>query len=129
EAGEAICFGWLEMPFVWLPSEETYREQFTQWRVYLRNGNVEETWTLERTDHETGGMMKCRIACGDFLGGLSPGLHRIELTLRRGERSRVEAQIDFWYWQGLVRRDTTCLHLAAAPRNLVRAECRGFAIG
>ena len=57
------------------------------------------------------------------------GLHHFEMTLRRGERSRVEAQTDYLYWQGLVRRDAKGFHLVAAPENLLHPECQGFGFG
>lgn len=129
ESAEPVCFGWSEMPFIWLPAEETDQVRFTQWRVHIRDGDFEQTCKLTRTDDEAGGMTKCRVESGDFLVALSPGLHRLELILRRGERSRVEVQTDYWYWQGLVRRDTQGFHLAAAPENLLHAECRGFSFG
>lgn len=129
EAVEPVCFGWSEMPFIWLPAEETDQERFTQWRVHLRDGAIGHAWRLTRSDDEAGGMVKCGVESGDFLAALSPGLHRLEPILRRGDRSRVEAQTDYWYWQGLVRRDTQGFHLVAAPENLLHAECRGFSFG
>ncbi len=129
EDGEPICFGWPEMPSIWLPAEDTDHERFAQWRIYLRDGNIEHIWNLTRTDDEAGGMAKCRVDSGEFLVSLSPGLHRLEMTLRRGERSRVEAQTDYWYWQGLVRRDAKGFHLVAAPENLLYSECQGFGFG
>jgi hypothetical protein len=129
EAAEPVCFGWSEMPFIWLPAEETDQERFTQWRVHLRDGDVGQGWRLTRSDDEVGGIVKCSVESGDFLVALSPGLHRLELILRQGERSRVEAQTDYWYWQGLVRRDTQGFHLVATPENILYAECRGFGFG
>lgn len=123
---EAVCFGWSEMPFVWLPAEETDPERFTQWHVHLRDGDIEHAWRLTRTYDDAGGMAKCCIDSSDYLMRLSPGLHCLELTLRRREGSRMEAQTDYWYWQGLVRSDANGLYLAAAPKNLLHAKCRGF---
>jgi hypothetical protein len=71
-------------------------------------------------------MVKCKVESGDFLDELSPGLHRIELILRRGERSRVEVQGGYWLWQGLERRDVNGFQLVAVPTNLLHAECLGF---
>lgn len=129
EAGEPVCFGWSEMPFIWLPTDEMDEERFAQWRVFLRDGDVEHTGKLTRTNDEAGGMSKCRVAASEFLAARSPGLHRLEIALRRGERSRVEAQTDYWYWQGLVRRDAEGFHFVAKPENLLQEECRGFSFG
>ena len=129
ESPEPICFCWSELPFIWLPAEETDQERFTQWRVHLRDGDVEHAWRLTHSDGEAGGMVKCGVESGDFLVTLSPGLHRLELILRRGERSRAEVKADYWYWQGLARRDTQGFHLVLAPENLLHAECRGFGFG
>lgn len=125
-SGEPICFGWSEMPFIWLPAEEAEEERLVQWRVHLRAGEIEHSWELRRADGEAGGMVKCRIDSDAFLVALSPGLHRLSLTLRRGERIRVEAQTEYWYWQGLVRHDANGFLLLASPENLLHAECRGF---
>lgn len=126
EAGEHICFGWSELPFIWLLAEETDQEQFAQWGVHLQDGDVEHAWNLTRSNNEAGGMVKCIVESGDYLITLSPGLHHLELTLRRSERSRIEAQADYWYWQGLVHHDAKGFHLITYPKNLLRAECRCF---
>lgn len=125
EAGEHICFGWSELPFIWLPAEETDQEQFAQWRVHLHDGCVEHAWNLTRSEDEAGGMVKCIVESGDYLISLSPGLHHLQLTLRRSERSRIEAQADYLYWQGLDHHDAKGFHLITQPMNLLRAECCG----
>jgi hypothetical protein len=71
-------------------------------------------------------MVRCRVEAGDFLASLQPGMRRIELTLRRGERMRAEGQAEYWVWQGLRRHDAREFQLTEEPQNLLRAECRGF---
>jgi hypothetical protein len=125
---ETICFGWAEMPCVWLPREETASEPLRQWHVHLSTGTLEQTWALSHTGEEAGGMAKCRVeACG-ALAALAPGLHRLEFTLRRGERSRHEAKATYWFWQGLLRHDPSGFHLSGPAMNLLPAECRGFGV-
>jgi hypothetical protein len=130
EAGAPICFGWQEMPFVWLPIEETDLGRFTQWCVRLSGHDIERSWALSRTgDEPAGGMVKCRTKCGDFLTTLSPGMHRFELALSRGAHSRTEAQAEYWLWQGLRGYDTGGFQLDAPPKNLLPLRCSGFGIG
>src|SRR5437867_743868 len=81
--------------------------------------------SLARTGDEAGGMAKCRTEIS-VLDTLSPGLHRLQFVLRRGERSRVEAQGEYWFWQDLTGYEGTGFHVSATPTNLLRSECRGF---
>ena len=90
---------------------------------------LEHTWTLTSTTVEAGGMVKYRVEAGDYLVSLAAGLHRIEMTLRRSERSRVEAQAQYWFWQGLIGRDANGFKIVAPPKNLLIPECQGFTIG
>ena len=129
EAGAPICFGWQEMPFVWLPIEETDLVRFTQWYVRLSGHGIKRSWALSRTGDEAGGMVKCRTECGDFLTTLSPGMHRFELALSRGAHGRTEAQAEYWLWQGLRGYDTGGFQLDAPPKNLLPLRYSGFGIG
>lgn len=127
EGGEPVFFNWEQLPFVWLPAEETDPEQLNYWSLHVRSGNAERSWVLERTDELAGGMVKCHVTAEAFLTSLPSGMHGLELTLRRGERLRVEAQVEYWMWQGLKRRNSQEFHFAEWPQNLLREECRGFA--
>jgi hypothetical protein len=129
EAGAPICFGWQEMPFVWLPIEETDLARFTQWCVRLSGHDIDCSWALSRTGDEAGGMVKCRTECGDFLTTLSPGMHRFELALSRSAHGRTEARAEYWLWQGLRGYDTGGFQLDASPKNLLPLKCSGFGIG
>ena len=129
EADEPVYFGWAELPSIWLPADANEQECVSPWCLNLRDGEVEHTLTVTSTTVEVGGMVKYRVEAGDYLVSLSPGLHRFEMTLRRSERSRVEAQAEYWFWQGLIGRDTKGFKIAAPPRNLLIPECQGFAIG
>jgi hypothetical protein len=129
EAGEPIYFGWAELPFIWLPAEANEEECISPWCLNLRDGKAEHTWTLTSTTVEAGGMVKYRVEAGDYLVSLAAGLHRIEMTLRRSERSRVEAQAQYWFWQGLIGRDANGFKIVAPPKNLLIPECQGFTIG
>ena len=128
EAGTPICFGWQEMPFVWLPIEETDVERFTQWHVRLSGDDMVRSWALSRTGEEAGGMVKCRTESGDFLTTLSPGMHRFELALSRDERGRTEAQTEYWLWHGLRGHDTSGFQCDAPPNNLLPLGCLGFRV-
>ena len=127
EKGEPIYFDWVEMPSIWLPAEETNPEGLSLWQIHLSTGHEEHTWSLSRSDEEAGGMVKCRVESGDFLAELTPGLYHINMTLRRGERTRVEGQAEYWFWQALKGQNAREFQVAGQPHNLLRSECRGFA--
>jgi hypothetical protein len=127
ESGQTICFGWVQMPFVWLPIEETDTERLVQWHVRLTNRSSDCTWALSSTGDEAGGMAHCLIEADGYLATLSAGLHRLEFSLQRGERGRDEAQAGYWYWQGLASHDPRGFRLSGQAVNLIRHECRGFA--
>jgi len=127
EGGEPVCFNWTQLPFVWLPAEDAEPERLSHWGLHAKCGDAERVWALTSTDEGGGGMVKCRVEAGDFLASLQPGMRRIELALRRGERMRAEAQAEYWVWQGLRRHDAREFQLTEEPQNLLRAECRGFA--
>lgn len=126
ESGETIWFGWMQMPFVWLPIEETESERLGQWHVQLRDSGVECHWPLSTTGDEAGGMAKCRIEASGYLATLSARLHGFKFSLHRRERGRAEAQTEYWYWQGLKSHGARGFQLSGRPENLRRQECRGF---
>jgi hypothetical protein len=129
EAGAPVCFGWQEMPPVWVPIEEADSERLARWRVRLSDSDIEHTWALSRTEDAAGGMVRCLIESGDFLATLPPGMHRFELALSRAERGRTEAQAEYWLWQGLRGQDANGFYLDAPAENLLPSGCRGFSLG
>jgi hypothetical protein len=113
EAGEPVCFGWLDLPFVWLPVEEM--------DVHM--------WAVSRTGDEAGGMAKCRIESSNFLTKLRPAMYHFKLILNRSERGRIEAQAEYLFWKGLEVHDSSGFRLEGLPKNLLRPKCRGFEFG
>ena len=126
EAQEIVHFGWSELPFIWLPSEQASPELIEQWRINVRAGAANDAFSIVGTSEQIGGMVKCRIECGDFLNRLGPAMHRVNLTLIRSGRSRGDALSEYLLWQGLRVMDGRGFQVTALPENLVRQECRGF---
>jgi len=129
EGSEPICFRWSEMPFVWLPSEETEADVLGEWRVHVRTGQDEIDCGLGLTGETVGRMSRCQVLSASHPASLPAGLHRIELSLRRQGRVRPAAHESFLYWQGLTRYDAKAFHLAQRPENLVWSDCQGFEFG
>jgi hypothetical protein len=127
EEGEPVYFDWTQMPCVWLRTEEAEPERLEQWGVDLANADEEYRWRLSRTDEEAEAMVKCRVESGDFLAGLSPGMYRFDLVLRRGERGRAECKAEYWFWHGLKEHNVRQFQLLDRPQNLLASDCRGFA--
>jgi hypothetical protein len=127
EEREPIYFDWEQLPDVWLPSDEVDPHRLAQWRVHLTNADEEHNWALSRTDNESGAMVKCRIEASDFLARMLPGMYRFGFTLRRGERTRAERQVECWYWKGLKGHSTREFQLFNQAHNMLLADCRGFA--
>jgi hypothetical protein len=128
EGWEPVHFNWAHLPFVWLPLEEAEPDRLAEWRVNAAPGGDDLGWRVSPAGEEAGGMVKCRVEAGDFLGGLPEGMHRLGLTLRRGGRARAEGHAEFWYWKGLHRHSVRGFQLTGRPANLVSSECRGFTV-
>lgn len=126
EGGSRVHFGWNRLPYVWLPAEEGQTERIDQWAVYLGDTNANQVCQLSILKDESDGMVKCTVEAGDFLSTLSPGLHRIGMSLRRGTLNRAEAEGHFWFWSGLRAYDGKEFTLDLFPTNLLPAECKGF---
>jgi hypothetical protein len=126
EAKESICFGWPQLPAVWMSAEHADPELLSQWRVDVCGAGNDHTWKLSRTVDEAGGMVKCRIEGGSFLPALPPAMYRLRFSLRRAERSRTEAYAEYWLWHGLNTYGGRGFTLHTAPQNVIRSECRGF---
>jgi hypothetical protein len=121
---ETVYSTWSELPIVWLPLTE--RETVGEWRVQLRASGLDHVWPLGPTDDEVGPMFKCRIASEDLNSVLAPGMHMVELELRRGSRTRPDLRAEYWVWQGVLGYGSLEFSLASVPRNLVLERCRGF---
>lgn len=126
DGNDPIYYAWSEMPCLWLPEEETTSDRIDLWYVCLKTITCEYKWPITRSPEKTSGMVKCYIECNDFLSTQKSGLYRFDLTLRRGERSRVEARQVYWYWHGLERYDAHRFYLSAMPENLIRDSSCGF---
>ena len=126
ESGESLCFGWSELPAIWMLAEQADTELLAQWRVGIRGTEVDHKWSLSRTADEVGGMVKCRVESADFLESLEPAVYRLQFSLQRAERGRAEAYAEYWLWKGLQSFDGAGFRLIASPANLVNSECRGF---
>jgi len=126
ETREPLCFGWSELPAIWMLAEQVDAELLSQWRVGVRGTGVENKWSLSRTGHEVGGMVRCRVECGAFLESLVPAVYRLQFSLQRAERNRAEAYGEYWLWQGLRSYDSAGFHLIKLPTNLVPSESLGF---
>ena len=126
ESQEPVCFGWSELPSIWIPVEHAEPGLIENWQVRANAGGTEYTWNISPTSDQAGGMVKCRIESGEFLQTLPPAMYRLAMTLNRPGRARSDANAEYWLWQGLRAVDVRGFHLLAAPQNVVREECRGF---
>jgi len=127
EGGNWIHFGWNNLPFVWLPSEEAQPDRIGEWTVRIRDGSNENSFALSPRDGETDGMVRCDIEADGVLDTLEAGVHRLDLTLHRGERNRAEAEGHYWLWSDLATYDGEEFKLEKFPVNLIRERCKGFA--
>ena len=126
EAKAPVHFRWPEPPAIWMPAEHADAELLSQWRVNVGGAGADQTWKLSRTAEEAGGMVRCRVESGDFLGALPPAMYRLQFSLNRSGRSRTEASAEYWLWHSLRAYGPRGFQVLAMPLNVIRSECHGF---
>jgi hypothetical protein len=127
EDREPLCFGWPNLPYVWLPVDET--ERLAQWQVRLFYNDTVEIWGLLPTGDESGGMAKFHIDSSNFLTKLPPAVYNFMFILELGEHNRIEAQTEYLFWKGLKGHDAKGFRLGTLPENILRSNCLGFEFG
>ncbi|MBT3192990.1 MAG: hypothetical protein HN341_10580 [Verrucomicrobia bacterium] len=124
--GIRIHYGVDCMPLVWVPRDEI--ENLQALSLSIANGIDERVLTLEPNSVDAGAWIQCRAAEGaGILDALRPGVHQVEIVLRKSQRIRGRRSL--LYWSKLDSfRTGGFFQTAAPPQNLVMDQCRNFTI-
>ena len=124
--GVRIHYGLDCVPTVWVPRDEI--EDLQALSLSIVTGSNERILPLEPELTGDSAWALCRVAGGtDILDVLQPGMHHLEVVLRKHQRIRCRRAL--FYWSRLESfRDGGFFQIASTPRNLVENQCSNFTI-